>query len=109
MRHQQIFGKPAAGASAPTARDEVRMLVQKSFYSAKHRGLEGAQYADVVPAKKERWHFALEAAGPEPDAAESDRMDAYKAAIILATALHEVGFGRFRADGNGRRRARPSR
>jgi hypothetical protein len=91
VRHQQIFDKLAAGAVAPTARDEVRILAQKSFYSAKHRGLEGAQYADVVPAMKERWRFALEAAYPAADASESDRMNAYKVAIVLATALHEVG------------------
>lgn len=91
MRHQQIFDKLAAGAAAPTARDEVRMLARTSFCSAKHRGLEGAQYGDVVPAMKERWGFVLDAAYPAADASENDRMDAYKVAIILATAFHEVG------------------
>ena len=91
MRHQQILDKLAAGAVAPTARDEVRILAQKSFFSARHQGAEGAQYADVVPAVKERWHFVLDPARQLSDASESDRMNAYKAAIALATALHEVG------------------
>lgn len=91
VRHQQILDKLAVGAVAPTARDEVRILAQKSFYSARHQGLEGAQHADVVPAMKERWHFALDAARPGADASESDRMNAYKVAIALATSLHEVG------------------
>lgn len=91
MRHQQVLDKLAVGAVAPTARDEVRILAQKSFYSARHQGLEGAQEADVVPAMKERWHFALDAARRVSDASESDRMNAYKVAIVLAAALHEVG------------------
>ncbi|GAA1997044.1 hypothetical protein GCM10009755_00030 [Brevibacterium samyangense] len=90
VRHQQILDKLAAGAVAPTARDEVRMLAQKSFFAARHVGLEGAQYADVVPAMKERWFFALDAAR-RPDASESDRMNAYRAAIAIAVSLHEVG------------------
>ncbi|MDR6875836.1 hypothetical protein [Microbacterium barkeri] len=92
VRHQQILDRLAAGAVAPTARDEVRILAQKSFFAARRQGLEGAQHADVVPAVKERWHFALDAAR-QPCAPESDRMNAYKAAIAIATSLHEVGLG----------------
>lgn len=91
MRHQQILDKLAVGAVGPTARDEVRILAQKSFYLARHQGREGAQHADVVPALKERWHFALDAVREESDASEGARMDAYKTALVLATALHEVG------------------
>lgn len=91
MRHQQIFDRLAVGAVGPTARDEVRILAQKSFYAAKHHGLAGAQHADVVPAVKERWHFALDGARQTSGACETDRMNAYKVAIVLATALHEVG------------------
>lgn len=40
---------------------------------------------------KERWHFVLDAARRGTDASESDRMNAYKVAIALATSLHEVG------------------
>ena len=91
MRHQQIFDKLAAGAVTQTVRDEVRILAQKSFFSAKHQGLDGAQHADVVPAVKERWHFLLDAARQGSDPPEGDRMTAYKVAIALAAALHEVG------------------
>lgn len=91
MRHQQIFDKLAAGTVSPTVRDEVRILAQKSFFSAKHQGLGGAQYADVVPAMKERWHFRLDAARQGSDASEGEVMTAYKVAIALAATLHEVG------------------
>ncbi|MFW6691356.1 hypothetical protein [Streptomyces sp. MAR4 CNX-425] len=91
MRHQQILDKLAAGAVAPTARDEVRILAQKSFFSARHQGLEGVRYADVVPAVKGRWRFLLDATREDSGASESERMNGYKVAIALATALHEVG------------------
>lgn len=91
MRHQQILDKLAAGAVAPTVRDEVRILAQKSFFAAGHEGSEGVRYADVVPAVKGRWWFPLDATREGSDASEGERMNGYKVAIALATALHEVG------------------
>lgn len=91
MRHQQILDKLAAGAMAPTIRDEVRMLARKSFWFSKHKGLQGAQYQDVVPALLERWGFLLNAIADTGEANEAKRMNGYKVAIALATSLHEVG------------------